>query len=97
MLPTMVAKKVFIPMPGAMANGLLAIRAMQNVPRAEHRQVEMNMAFHRGVPVWKPVRMFGLRATMYPMVRNVDRPASSSVLTFVLLAVRPNLLSRLKN
>lgn len=82
-------------MPGAMAKGLLADSAMHNVPMDEHRHVDRNMAFHSGVPGLKPVRMLGFRATMYPIVKNVDMPARISVLTVVPFAVSPNLFSGL--
>ena len=50
MLPTTTAKKLFRPMPGAIAKGLLAINAMQNVPMAEAIQVARNTPFHSSSP-----------------------------------------------
>ena len=62
MLPTTTAKKLLRPIPGAIANGLLANRAMQMVPIAEARQVARNTPFQSGVPTANPVSRFGFRA-----------------------------------
>ena len=51
-------------MPGAMAKGLLARKAMQAVPMAEAMQVARNTPFHSGVPTAKPVSRLGFRAMM---------------------------------
>ena len=77
-------------MPGAMAKGLFARKAMTNIPTAEAIQVDRNTAFHSaGVPLLpKPVSRLGLRAMMYAMVMKVVSPAMTSVLTFVLFSLR---------
>ena len=62
MLATTTAKKLLRPMPGAMAKGLLARKAMQAVPMAEAMQVARNTPFHSGVPTAKPVSRLGFRA-----------------------------------
>lgn len=65
MLATTSAKKLFSPMPGAMAKGRLARSAMQNVPSAEAMHVAMNTPFHRDFPsAPKLVSKLGLSATM---------------------------------
>ena len=77
------AKNELSPMPDDITKGLLARKAMQKEPAAVEMSVAQKTAFHRGEPVSKPVRRFGLRAMMYAMVINVVRPAISSVLTLV--------------
>ena len=65
MLPTTTAKKLFRPIPGAIAKGLLARNAMQNVPMADAMQVARNTPFHRSCPAApKPVSRFGFNAMM---------------------------------
>ena len=65
MLPTMTAKKLFRPMPGAMANGRFARKAMTNIPTAEAMQVAMKAPFQRSWPFApKFVNRFGFRAMM---------------------------------
>ncbi len=65
MLATTTAKKLFRPMPGAMAKGLLARKAMQKIPMAEAMQVAMNTAFQSSWPLApKPVSRLGFRAMM---------------------------------
>lgn len=49
-------------MPGAIAKGLFAAKAMTSMPMAEAMQVAMKTAFHSGVPVAKLVSRLGLRA-----------------------------------
>ena len=49
-LPATTAKKLFRPIPGARAKGLLAIKAMAKQPTAEEMQVAMNTPFHSGEP-----------------------------------------------
>ena len=52
-------------MPGAMAKGLLARKAMQKIPMAEAMQVAMNTAFQISWPLApKPVSRLGFRAMM---------------------------------
>ena len=64
-LPTTTAKKLFRPMPGAMAKGLFARKAMQNMPMAEAMQVARNTPFHSSCPAEpKPVSRLGFRAMM---------------------------------
>ena len=63
MLPTTTAKKLFRPIPGAMAKGLLARNAMQNMPTAEAMQVARNTPFHSSAPAEpKPVSRLGFSA-----------------------------------
>lgn len=62
MFATTTAKKLFRPMPGAIAKGLFAAKAMTSMPMAEAMQVAMKTAFHSGVPVAKLVSRLGLRA-----------------------------------
>ena len=62
MLVTTTAKKLFSPMPGARAKGLLARKAMQNMARAEAIQVARNTPFQRAEPVSKLVSRLGFRA-----------------------------------
>ena len=89
MLPTTTAKKLFRPMPGASAKGLLARKAMANIPMAEAMQVARNTPFHSSCPsAPKPVSRLGFRAMIYAMVIKVVSPAMSSVLTLVLLSDR---------
>ena len=89
MLPTTTAKKLFRPMPGAMAKGLLARNAMANIPMAEAMQVARKTPFHRSLPsAPKAVRRLGFRAMMYAMVMKVVSPAMISVRTVVLLSRR---------
>jgi hypothetical protein len=77
---TVKAKKAFRPMPGAIAMGQLASRAMMAEPSAPARQVATNTE-----PWSMPVveRICGLTNTMYAIVRNVVSPASNSVRTSV--------------
>ena len=52
-------------MPGAMAKGLLARKAMQNMPTADAKQVAMNTAFQSSCPLApKPVSRLGFSAMM---------------------------------
>ncbi len=83
MLAATTAKKLFRPMPGARAKGLLARKAMQNMAMAEAMQVARNTPFHREDPTSKLVSRLGFRAMMYAMVIKVVRPASISVRTVV--------------
>ena len=62
MLPTTTAKKLFSPMPGARAKGLLARKAIQNIPMAEAMQVAINTPFHNADPTSKLVSRFGFSA-----------------------------------
>ena len=64
MLPATTAKKLFRPMPGARAKGLLARKAMQNMPMEEAMQVAMNTPFQRAEPTSKFVSRLGFRAMM---------------------------------
>ena len=64
MLATTMAKKLLRPMPGARAKGLLARKAMQNMAKAEARQVARKTPFHRAEPTSKPVSRLGFRAMM---------------------------------
>ncbi|MCY1365308.1 hypothetical protein D9M69_521480 [compost metagenome] len=75
-LTTVNAKKAFRPMPGAIPMGQLAISAITSEPSAAARQVATNTAL-RSMPV--DDRMSGLTKMMYDIVRNVVRPATSSV------------------
>ena len=75
------ARKLFRPMPGAIAKGLLAMNAMQNIPIAEAIQVTMKTLFHSEEQTSKLVCRVGFRAMMYPIVMKVVRPAISSVRT----------------
>ena len=62
-LATTTAKKLFRPIPGAMAKGLLARKAMLNIPTAEAKQVAMNTAFQSSWPLApKPVSRLGFSA-----------------------------------
>ena len=70
-------------MPGAIAKGLFAAKAITSMPIAEAMQVAMKTPFHRGVPTAKPVRRLGLSAMMYAIVMKVVRPATISVRTVV--------------
>ena len=63
-LPTTTAKKLFRPMPGAIAKGLFARNAMQNMPIAEAIQVAMKTPFHSALPVSKLVSRLGFSAMM---------------------------------
>ena len=64
MFATTTAKKLLSPMPGAIAKGLFAAKAMTSMPMADAMHVAMKTAFHSGVPVAKFVRRFGLSAMM---------------------------------
>ena len=88
MLATTTAKKLFRPMPGAMAKGLFARNAITNMPMAEAMQVARNTPFHSAEPTSKPVSRLGFRAMMYAIVMNVDRPAMISVRTSVPFSFR---------
>ena len=75
------AKNAFNPIAGAKPNGKLATKPIRKQPTAAPKQVAVTKA-----PASMPVsdKMLGLTAMMYAMVRNVVRPAKSSVfmLTF---------------
>ena len=58
------AKKLFKPIPGAMANGLFAANAMKNIPIAEAIHVARKTAFQSGLPTSNPVSRFGFNAIM---------------------------------
>ena len=62
MLAATTAKKLFRPMPGANAKGLLARKAMQNMAMADAIQVAMKTPFHSDEPTSKLVSRFGFRA-----------------------------------
>jgi hypothetical protein len=97
MFATTTAKKLLSPIPGAIANGLFAKNAMQNIPIADAIHVERNIAFHNSdVPLApKPVKRFGLSAMMYAIVINVVRPATTSVFTEVLFSLSLNNFSNI--
>ncbi len=82
---TTTAKKLFRPMPGAIAKGLLAANAITNIPMAEAIHVARNTPFHRGASpsALKFVSRLGFRAMIYAIVIKVVRPATISVLTVV--------------
>ena len=84
MLATTTAKKLFNPIPGAMANGLFAANAITIIPIKDAIQVAKNTPFHRFCPsAPKLVRRFGFRAMIYAIVINVVKPAMISVFTVV--------------
>ena len=59
---TTTAKKLLSPIPGAMANGLLARNAIHIVPMADAIQVAKNTPFQSGEPTSKPVSRLGFKA-----------------------------------
>ena len=66
MFATTTAKKLLSPMPGAIAKGLFAAKAMTNMPIAEAMQVARNTPFQSCEPPCepKPVSRLGLSAMM---------------------------------
>ena len=83
-LATTTAKKLFNPIPGAMANGLFATNAITIIPIKDAIQVAKNTPFHKFCPsAPNPVRRFGFKAMMYAIVINVVKPAMISVFTVV--------------
>ncbi len=82
-LATTTAKKLFRPIPGAMAKGLLARKAMRMVPIPEVIQVAKKTPFQSWEPTSKLVSRFGFKAMMYAIVINVVKPAMTSVFTLV--------------
>ncbi len=62
-LATTTAKKLLSPMPGAIAKGLFARKAMHIVPTPEVMQVAMNTPFQMSTP-WapNPVSRLGFKA-----------------------------------
>ena len=58
------AKKLFRPMPGAMAKGLFAQNAITSMPMKDAMHVARNTPFHRAEPTSKLVSRLGSRAMM---------------------------------
>ena len=96
MFKTTVAKKLFSPMPGAIAKGLLATNAITKIPIADAIQVARKTPFQSSLPsAPKFVSRFGFRAIMYAIVMNVVRPAITSVFAVVLFSLSLNNFSNM--
>ena len=84
---TVYAKNALSPMPGANANGSFAYSPIKMVGSADMRTVVVNNA-PLSIPV--SLRILGLTAKMYAMVRNVVIPAMTSVRIVVSFGLKPN-------
>ncbi len=77
---TVNAKNAFSPIPGARANGRFAVKAITRVAIADERAVAVKIA-PKSIPV--SLKKSGFTMRIYAIVRNVVRPATTSVFTSV--------------